>query len=68
MTKLIKVKIKIGELFEKLNLNNDKYEEVQEVSTKIYIKTPQNESGIFIVSHETASSLSSGIEKEPAFL
>ena len=43
MTKLIKVKIKIGELFEKLNLNNDKYEEVQEVSTKIYIKTPQNE-------------------------
>lgn len=43
MTKLIKVKIKIGDLFEKLNLNNDKYEKVQEISTKIYIKTPQNE-------------------------
>lgn len=43
MTNLIKVKVKIGDLFEKLNLNNDKYEKVQEISDNIYIKTPLNE-------------------------
>ena len=41
--KLVKVNISIGELFDKLNLNNSKYEETQHSKYKIYIENVDGE-------------------------
>lgn len=42
-TSLHKVNIKIGDLFKLLNLDNDKYEDVQTSTSKVYIKNLQGD-------------------------
>ena len=40
--KYIKINISIGDLFNKLNIDNNKYEEVQKIKENIYVKNLDN--------------------------
>ena len=40
--KYIKIIISIGDLFNKLNIDNNKYEEVQKIKENIYVKNLDN--------------------------